>query len=108
MDLLGSAMRATEQSHTVVSQNIANVNTPGYHAKRVEFDRMLQQLQGGGVTDSVDVPVAERAGLEERMDGNNVNLEMEVSALKKNAMEFQTYSHLLASKVATMRRAISG
>ncbi|WP_147867289.1 flagellar basal body rod protein FlgB [Stieleria maiorica] len=110
MDLLGSAVSASEKSHRVVSQNIANVNTPGYKTKRLEFERLLNQLQSGQAEDSggIELPVKDLEGLVERVDGNNVNLEKEVAELKENALAFQAFSHLLASRVSTMRRAISG
>ena len=109
MHLLGNALDGAEQNHRVLSQNIANVNTPGYKTRRLEFDKLVQQLDSGaaqrGRVD--DVPVETLKGLEERVDGNNVDMEREISELKKNALAFQTYSHLMASKLATMRRAIS-
>ncbi|MCS7471343.1 MULTISPECIES: flagellar basal body rod protein FlgB [Pirellulaceae] len=110
MDLLGSAVNASEKSHRVVSQNIANVNTPGYKTKRLEFERLLAQLQSSEAKDGAgtELPVKDLEGLEERVDGNNVNLEKEVAELKENALAFQAFSHLLASRVSTMRRAISG
>ena len=110
LDQIGSALNASEKSHRVVSQNIANVNTPGYRTKRLEFERLLNQLQSsaGKPMPQEDLPIEELEGLEERMDGNNVNLEQEVAELKKNALAFQAFSHLLASRVSTMRRAISG
>ena len=110
MDLLGSALGASEKSHRVVSQNIANVNTPGYQTKRLEFEQLLRQLQStdGGDQPDEALPVKNLAGLVERLDGNNVNLEKEVAELKENALAFQAFSHLLASRVSTMRRAISG
>jgi flagellar basal-body rod protein FlgB len=110
MDLLGSVLNASEKGHRVVSQNIANVNTPGYKTKRLEFDKLLEQLHSpdGMRRSNETLPVEEVSGLEDRVDGNNVNLEKEVAALKKNALEFQAFSHLLASRVSTMRRAISG
>lgn len=107
--LLGNALNAHEQNHRVLSQNIANVNTPGYKTQRVEYEKLIQQLKSEsaqtGTIDEVDVSALE--GLAERVDGNNVDLEREIGELKKNALAFQTYSHLIASKLATMRRAIS-
>ena len=70
----------------------------------------MAQLQSSDANDGVgtELPVKDLEGLEERVDGNNVNLEKEVAELKENALAFQAFSHLLASRVSTMRRAISG
>jgi flagellar basal-body rod protein FlgB len=109
IELLGSALNASEKSHRVVSQNIANVNTPGFKTKRVDFQEMLKRLHlEDPSSDASELPVETPDGLVERVDGNNVNLEKEISELKKNAMAYQAYTHLLASRLSTMRRAISG
>lgn len=98
-----------QPNHTVLSQNIANVNTPGYKTRRVDFAELLQQLEDGD--DSVSEPktlsVQIKPGLAERVDGNNVELDREISELKKNALVAQAFTQLLASKLSIMRRAIS-
>ena len=47
-------------------------------------------------------------GLTNRADGNNVDLDKEYGELKRNALMFQAFSQLLASKMDTMRRAMQG
>ena len=110
MNVLGNALHGAEQNHRVLSQNIANVNTPGYKTQRIAFAKLIQQLESEAAARGTidDVAVEPLQGLAERVDGNNVDMEREVSELKKNASAFQAYSHLMASKLATMRRAISG
>ena len=109
MHLLQGALNGTNQNHRVLSQNIANVNTPGYKTRRVDFAELLQQLEDGD--DSVSEPktlsVQIKPGLAERVDGNNVELDREISELKKNALVAQAFTQLLASKLSIMRRAIS-
>lgn len=108
--LIGNAMRHAEQTHRVVSQNIANVNTPGYRAQELSFDDYMKTVKSGetnrGFVDELPVQFVE--GLNERTDGNNVNMDHEVANLKKNALMFQSYSQLLAAKMSTMRKAIQG
>jgi len=110
MNVLGNALNGAEQNHCLLSQNVANVNTPGYKTQRIQFDKFVKQLEseaaGRGLIDEIEVEKVK--GLRSRVDGNNVDMEREISELKKNALAFQTYSHLLASKLSTMRRAISG
>lgn len=107
--LLGNALRYTEQGHRVLSQNIANVNTPGYQAKQLTFDQLLEQAESGvDCTKQGSFQIEQTPGLTARSNGNNVDLDGEVSLIKKNAMLFQTYSQLLASQMNVMRKAISG
>ena len=110
INLLGNALNGTEQAHRVLSQNVANVNTPGYKTQRVEFDKLIEQLESTEAQRDTleDVPITMMDGLAERVDGNNVDIEREVSELKKNALVAQSYAQLMTAKLATMRRAISG
>lgn len=110
INVLGNALRFSEQNHRVLSENLANVNTPGYKTQRLEFDTLMVGLENGDAArDTIaEGEVAALEGLAERVDGNNVDIETEVSQLKKNALVAQAYTQLIASKLATMRRAISG
>ena len=108
--LIGNALRSAEQNHRVVSENIANVNTPGYQTRAVDFDQLMEQVKDGTASQKlVELsPVEVVEGLMERGDGNNVDIDQQLGGLKKNALLFQTYSQLLASKMSTIRKAITG
>lgn len=108
--LLGNALRHSEHNHRVVSQNIANVNTPGYRTNQLSFDDFMKRVSDGSAERSVldPLPVTRVEGLMERADGNNVDVDQQLAALKKNSLMFQTYSQLLAAKMATYRKAITG
>ena len=43
IDLLGHALDLTAQRQSLVSQNIANLDTPGYHTRDLDFHQELQQ-----------------------------------------------------------------
>lgn len=47
---LSSGMDALWQKQQVISHNIANVETPGYKAKHVEFKEVLKKTEDGGRT----------------------------------------------------------
>jgi flagellar basal-body rod protein FlgB len=107
LGLLSQLLDATEMRHRVISQNIANVNTPGYQARVVEFEAALsQRLTGGGETESVKPQIEFETGLVARSDGNNVDIDRESGRLHQNALLYQTYSQMLASYFDSMRRAI--
>lgn len=97
-------------THRVLSQNIANVNTPGYHTQRLDFQAAMKQLRStdSDRQDPDNLPIEKMTGLKERVDGNNVNMEKEVAALNKNAIAYQVFAKLMASRLSTMQRAISG
>jgi flagellar basal-body rod protein FlgB len=108
-DHLASLMGATQLRHGVISQNLANVHTPGYHRLDVQFEELLaEHLKGSGSSGERPQPVVyEQQGLNERPDGNNVDVDREITELNRNAMMFQTYSTLLASQFDLLRRATS-
>ena len=45
IDLLSRALTGSQQNHRVLSQNVANVNTPGYKTQRVDFEHLLKALE---------------------------------------------------------------
>ena len=110
-DILTKLLNASEMRHQVISENLANVNTPGYHRLDVTFEenlaRLLQRSSEPDVS-GLKPEVSEVQGLPERVDGNNVDMDKEIGYLSKNAMLHETFSQVLASKLSMMRSAITG
>lgn len=101
-------MDAAELRQRVVSHNLANVNTPGYRRLDVAFEEALAQSLKSGTENQAQPltpEVFEEQGLPQRADGNNVDIDREVSQLNRNAMLFQTYSQILGSQFDMLRRA---
>lgn len=104
IDLLQRLMNTAEARHRVLSQNLANVNTPGYHRVDVSFEAELErQLRSPGEAPQV----VEQAGLTERKDGNNVDMDHELGQLSQNSLIHQTCTQLLVSQMSQLRRAMS-
>jgi flagellar basal-body rod protein FlgB len=95
MDLLSARQK-------LVASNIANADTPGYHAKDIDFDAEFTSAMGGAPQ------VVEVAGLTVKNDGNNVSLDRESRLLSENAMRFQVATGILRSQIAIVRSAIDG
>jgi flagellar basal-body rod protein FlgB len=97
MDLLSARQK-------LVASNIANIDTPGYKTKDVDFQGEFQRLvQGnpGQVPDVVDAP-----GLVIKSDGNNVSLDRETRLLAENALRFNIASSLMKTQLKTVESAI--
>jgi flagellar basal-body rod protein FlgB len=76
MTAIGSALSGLAARQRVIADNIANINTPGYQARRVEFEDALRSaLADGG--DAAVTPQVARSLEPTRLDGNNVNLDDE-------------------------------
>lgn len=90
----------------VISSNIANINTPNYKTKELVFeDELNNSISANNLemkkTDSRHIPSAsayhqmnnsprliQMQGLQEQNDGNNVNLDAQMSEMSKNKILF--------------------
>ena len=94
----------TSAREQVVSANIANVDTPGYHAKDVSFAQTL--LRAG----EADAPpqIRNEKGLLDRPDGNNVDLDRESLLLAKAQLQFGLGVQLVKGEFHDLLTAING
>lgn len=109
IDHLNQLMSAAQLRQGVISQNLANVNTPGYQRLDVQFEDLLAEHLKSETSAGAAVPqprVVAEQGLNNRSDGNNVDIDREIGQLNRNAMLFQTYSQVMSSQFDLMRRAI--
>jgi flagellar basal-body rod protein FlgB len=105
--LAGSALR-----QQVLSNNIANANTPGFRRSDVDFKSALADALGddeaaesvGQVTFGVD---ADASGAT-RFDGSNVDVDREMAALAENSLDYQAISTTLRARLRMLETAISG
>lgn len=110
-DLLSKLVDVTVLRHKVLSQNVANVNTPGYRKLSVSFDETLATHLGrhgeAGISRLAPV-IVEDDSTPSRLDGNNVDIDGEMMRLNKNTLLNNAYLQIVATKTAILRRSISG
>jgi flagellar basal-body rod protein FlgB len=105
IDVLGQVLDTTALRHRVIAQNVANVNTPGYRRLEVTFvDELTRATAGEGS----DQPKVVEAVDPDRVDGNNVDIDREMNDLTKNGLLYQAATQILASRMASLRSAVSG
>lgn len=103
---LAAALRGLEAQQQAYQQNIANVETPGYLAKRVDFEDSLRNAIERGRLD--DVGFAQRNTTDPtRIDGNNVRLDYELTAMTENALRQQLVTEALNAQYRLIRTAVS-
>ena len=101
INVLGSTADAAATRHDIISNNIANVNTPGYKRKDIRFETELKHAFAHSDKDSVDARVknldlealtpetyTDQAELSYRYDGNNVDIDTENAILAKNEIKY--------------------
>lgn len=108
IDVLGRIMDAAALRHKVIAQNVANVNTPGYRRLAVEFEDELARALGTPGGASRVTPKVVVADGPERVDGNTVDMDREMSDLSKNGLLYQAAAQIVASRMAALRSAVSG
>src|SRR5579863_4189281 len=94
-------MTLLTERQKLVASNIANVDTPGYHTKDLDFQAELQNAVAGQ-----SPSVVEPENLAAKPDGNNVNLDREARLLAENALRFQIATNFARSDLSTIRSAI--
>lgn len=116
--LLERMLDATALRHEVLSDNIANVNTPGFKRSDVRFEDDLARALAARVTHPRHIPagalraekVAARAvpeqGTTMRNDGNNVDIDVEMAYMAENTLLFQAVSRQLSQRFAMLRTMI--
>ncbi len=95
MQLLQGYLKVTSDRQQLVTSNIANVDTPGYQTKDINFQTAMQQAlnQGNGV--QLTPASVEVVGLPERPDGNNVNVDRESMLLSETQLQYQVGVQLI-------------
>jgi flagellar basal-body rod protein FlgB len=86
----------------LATSNIANVDTPGYHTRDIDFRAELARASLNGTPDVRDV-----GGLYVKNDGNDVSIDRESRMLAENALQFSVGSSLVREQLKQVRMAIS-
>lgn len=118
---LATSINMRQLRHNVTSSNIANAETPGYHAKKLDFEDALARAvdldgqRGISTTDDAHFAVgsggAVRPDIYENPegainnDGNTVDLEKEMSTLAENSIMYKAALALINKKMAALKYA---
>jgi len=106
--LLTRVLDATALRHKVLTQNIANADTPGFVRQDVKFETELSNaIREGHVSSFAPSVEADRSALP-RADGNNVSVERELADMSENALLHQMAIQLVQTRLALQRIAITG
>lgn len=122
---LGASLNMRLMRQNVISSNIANHETPGYHAKKLDFEEALARALdidgmrgmstsdenhfsvGGGSMSKLAPDIYENPEGAINNDGNTVDLEKEMSNLTENSIMYKAALQLINKKLAAMRYAVS-
>ena len=114
------ALDAAALRQRTIASNLANANTPGYHAQGVLFEELLTaaqqtlpmaQTQPGHLAPkqgpSIPAPMVQARGGDPGASGvNDVSVEKEMTELAENTIHFQAVSQLLVNQYHSVSSAI--
>lgn len=142
MKIFDSTLARLEQSldvrlarHNVLSGNVANIDTPGYKPKDVDFQAAMSSVSvsvsGAGVATATavhttrpghiaiaggngigaigggEIPVVEHGGEAPSLDGNRVDLDRTMAQMAENGMQYGAASRAAGKKLAILRYVVS-
>ncbi len=102
------AVAGLSARQTAIASNIANIETPGYQARKVEFEGALTNALHQGQSPSEVTPTVQSSLEPTRLNGSNVNLDEETLSHIDTTMRYQLTLRALDSKYGMIRDAIKG
>jgi len=103
--VMKGALDALSLRQRVIADNIANVNTPGFRAGRVQFEDELAKAVRTGRAEPVQ-PTVSRSLEPTRLDGNNVNLDTETLSNVDTNLRYQLAVRSIDGNFTAMRTAM--
>lgn len=122
-DALGASLNLRSLRHSVTSSNIANAETPGYKAKKVDFEDALARAidlegvasqaatsgdhfaMGPGAISRAKADVYDNPEVNVTNDQNTVDMEKEIATLQENSILYKAALQLINKKLGSLRYA---
>jgi flagellar basal-body rod protein FlgB len=123
--ILEKALDAAWMRNETISNNIANVNTPGYKKSYVKFEELMSdavdKFQISGIKkdekflpigkdtkETVSPEIVQEDFTSMRRDGNNVNIDVEMAELAKNSIKYNALIAQLSKEFSKIKMVING
>ena len=106
IDVLQGYLKVITDRQQLVVANMANVDTPGYHTKDIDFQSAMRHVMSTDGEGQLEPASFELQGLPERPDGNNVNIDREGLMLSQTQLQFQLGVQLVKSQFSQLLTAI--
>ena len=120
INVLDKAADAANSRNEILSNNIANVDTPNYKRKDVAFENYLEQALIG--PESLDERIADvnthlsdfggmtytdHSTLSYRLDGNNVDMDTESAYLAENQIRYNALVEQIGQEFSRYKTVLS-
>ena len=101
---LQSALDGLSARQRAIAENVANINTPGYTARRVQFEAALAASVRDG--DGRTAFTVERSLEPTQLNGSNVNLDTETVSNVDTVLRYQFASQAVGGEASSLRVAM--
>jgi flagellar basal-body rod protein FlgB len=108
MSALHTALSGLSLRQRTIADNIANIQTPGFLAGKVDFESSLRAAVESGSDPSAASPSTARSLEPTRLDGNNVNLDEETLSMSETGLRYSLAIQAVNAKFSRLRVAIGG
>ena len=122
MTYIEHGLTTSLRRQVVLQGNIANLDTPGFTPRDVDFDAAMKQaLEPAQVglrktsaqhiqaqsTELIEGAIYERPDTEPGLDGNAVDLDAQMARMSQNALLYRASTKLMSKKLALLRYAVT-
>lgn len=107
------------EKQRIISENIANIDTPGYKSKQLKFEdelsnklnkfKTIENPKASDIKDAIldtNAKVSVSSEESNRLDGNNVNLDVEQVELSRAQLQYQYQIFQINDQFSRIRSAI--
>ncbi len=116
VNMLREKMSYLNTRQKVISENVANADTPGYEAQDLEEVDFAELVQNGGSSSTMHASsgggdrykVIDAPDTEGSVDGSGVSLETQMMKSSETQMEYQSAVSVYRKSINLMRIAIGG
>jgi flagellar basal-body rod protein FlgB len=120
LNQLEKALDATNLRYKILADNIANIDTPGFKRSDINFQAVLKEVmadhQGlalkrtsdrhlSGNRFSEDIIVQDNS-TSYRNDGNNVDIDLEMTRLAENTIQYNALARIYSSHLNLLRQVV--
>ena len=120
INVLNKAAQASWTKNEVIANNIANVDTPDYKRKDLNFESLLAEALTDTSTNNMDKKVSqlnlsalnpniytEFSTLSYRYDGNNVDIDTETAYLADNQVKYYTLLNSMTQEFNRLKMVLN-
>ncbi len=119
INVLDKAADASWTRESLITNNIANVNTPDYKRRDLNFESVLNEQLGSCKHESLDAKMrtvdlgqlnpmiyTDHSSLSYRLDGNNVDIDTEEAELASEQIKYQALTTSISKEFSRMKSVI--